>query len=197
MSIVRLDTFDARRGLVRGRTKVIEVLWYLIKMLFFLSAFPWPSSLKAKILRLFGAKVGKGVVLKPRINIHFPWKLDLGDHVWLGEEVMILNFEPVVIDAHVCISQRSFLCAGNHDYRTPSFDYRNAPIRVGKGAWIAAQCFVGPGVIVGDECVVMAGSIVTESLKPGMICRGNPCVSIKPRLPNESFTDTTYPVYDH
>jgi putative colanic acid biosynthesis acetyltransferase WcaF len=178
---VRLDTFDSRRGLNRGRSKGVEAVWYLTKCVFFLSPLPWPNALKTRLLRFFGAKVGRGVVLKPRLNIHFPWKLELGDHVWLGEEVLILNFEPVVIADHVCISQRTFLCAGNHDFRIPSFDYRNAPIRVGAGAWIAAQCFVSPGVTVGAGCVVMAGSIVCESLPAGMVCRGNPCQPFKPR----------------
>jgi putative colanic acid biosynthesis acetyltransferase WcaF len=181
---VRLDTFDASRGLERGRPKWFEAIWYFTKCVFFLSPLPWPSGLKARLLRLFGAKVGRGVVLKPRLNIHFPWKLELGDYVWLGEEVMILNFESVVIGDHVCISQRSFLCTGNHDFKVPSFDYRNSPIKVGAGAWIAAQCFVGPGVTLGDGCVIMAGSVVAESLPPWMICRGNLCMPIKPREVN-------------
>ncbi|WP_133795578.1 WcaF family extracellular polysaccharide biosynthesis acetyltransferase [Prosthecobacter fusiformis] len=181
MSYVRLDTFDARRGLVRGRSKQVEAIWYLLKCLLFLSPLPWPNFIKVRILRMFGARVGQGVVLKPRLNIHFPWKLELGDHVWLGEEAQILNFEPVVIGSHSCISQRAFLCAGNHDFRSPSFDYRNAPITVGEGCWVGANCFVGPGVTLGNECVTTAGSVITHDLPAGMICSGNPCEAIKPR----------------
>jgi putative colanic acid biosynthesis acetyltransferase WcaF len=185
MSRVLLDTFDAGQGLVRGRSTQVEAIWYVLKCLFFLSPLPWPSVLKVRLLRIFGAKVGRGVVLKPRLNIHFPWKLELGEHVWLGEEVQILNFEPVVIGSHTCVSQRAFLCAGNHDFRSPSFDYRNAPITVGEGCWVGASCFVGPGVTLGNECVTMAGSVVTHDLPAGMICRGNPCEVVKGRWKGE------------
>lgn len=92
-------------------------------MLFFLLAFPFPSSLKVKILKLFGAKIGVGLVIKPRVNIHFPWKLIIGDDVWIGGEVFILNFELLTIGNNVCVSQRAFLCGGNHNFKIPSMLY--------------------------------------------------------------------------
>ena len=139
---VRLDLFDPSLGLDRGRTKLVELAWYLTKCCFFLTAFPWPSRLKSALLRCFGAQVGRGVVIKPRVNIHLPWKLAVGDFTWIGEEVFILNFEPVTIGAHCCISQRAFLCGGNHDYGEPNFRYRNQPIAIEPGAWIGASVFV-------------------------------------------------------
>jgi putative colanic acid biosynthesis acetyltransferase WcaF len=178
---VRLDRFDPRSGLDRGRPLVVEAAWHLVKMAFFLTAFPWPGVLKVVLLRLFGAKLGPGVVLKPRVDILFPWKLTVGDHSWIGEEVRILNFEPVTLGSHVCLSQRAFLCGGNHDFRDPAMPYRNAPIEIGAGAWIGAQSFVGPGVTVGEEAVVTAGSIVTEHLPAGSICGGNPCRPLRAR----------------
>ena len=178
---VRLDTFDAKLGLNRGRSKPVEVVWYFTRRVFFTTSFPWPSALKSALLRLFGARVGIGVVIKPRVAVHFPWKLAIGDHVWLGEEAWILNFEPVTIGSHACVSQRAFLCAGNHDYSSPDFRYRNAPISVGEGAWIGAQSFVAPGVDVGRECVVCAGSVVTTNLPEAMVCSGNPCQPVKAR----------------
>lgn len=166
---VRLDQFNPANGLDRGRGRLVEMAWYLVKMFFFLSAFPWPSRLKSALLRLFGASVGKGCVIKPRVNIHLPWKLVLGDHCWIGEEAYLLNLEPIVVGSHVCISQRAFLCTGNHDYRDPAFAYRNAAISVGDGAWIGAASFVGPGASVGQETVVTAGAIVSGNLAPGMV----------------------------
>jgi putative colanic acid biosynthesis acetyltransferase WcaF len=127
---------------------------------------------------MFGAKVGVGVTIKPRVNIHFPWKLELGDWCWLGEEVFILNFEPVTIGANSCISQRVFLCGGNHDFRDPAFSYRNAPITIKAGAWVGAQSFVGPGVVIGEEAVCSAGSIVTKDLSSNRIYAGNPAQGI-------------------
>lgn len=159
----------------------VEVLWYLVGRVFFTTSFPWPSRVKASLLRMFGASIGSGVVIKPGVKIHFPWKLSISDHAWIGEEAWILNFEPVTIGAHACVSQRVFLCAGNHDFTAPDFRYRNAPIRVGDGAWIGAQSFVAPGAEIGNECVVCAGSVVTGDLPDGMICSGNPCRPLKPR----------------
>ena len=177
----RLDWFDATRGLNRGRSLLYEGMWYGVKCLFFLSPLPWPGSLRRTLLRCFGATIGEGVVVKPRVNIHFPWKLEVGDHVWIGEEVNLLNFEPIVIHQHACVSQRSFLCTGNHNYRDPSFSYCNAPIAIRAGAWVGAQAFVGPGSTIGSEAVVCAGSVVTGDIPPAMVCAGNPCKPLKPR----------------
>jgi putative colanic acid biosynthesis acetyltransferase WcaF len=181
-SRVRLDRFDSRRGLDRGRSKVFESLWYLCKCVFFLSALPWPKGLKRGLLRAFGAEVGRGVVIKPRVNIHFPWKLELGDHCWVGEECFILNFEPVSIGAHACLSQRSMLCGGNHDFRSPDFVYRNGPIRIERGAWVGAQVFVGPGVTIHEYAVATAGSVVSSDLPPNRICTGAPCRPVRERF---------------
>jgi putative colanic acid biosynthesis acetyltransferase WcaF len=186
MHRTRLDHFDAGLGLDRGRSKLYEILWYLTKCIFFLSPFPWPTRLKCALLKAFGAKVGEGVNIKPRVNIHLPWKLELGEWCWLGEEVFILNFEPVRIGAHACISQRAFLCAGNHDFRDPAFSYRNGPITIRDGAWVGAQVFVGPGLDIGEEAVLTAGAIVTESVPGNRIYSGNPAKDCGVRWKTES-----------
>lgn len=176
MTRMRLDLFDASRNLDRGRSVAFEAVWYVCKVVFFLSALPWPSSLKCALLRFFGATIGAGVVIKPRVNIHLPWRLEIGDHSWIGEEVFILNFAMVRIGAHACVSQRAFLCTGNHDFRDPAFAFRSAPVTVGDGAWVGAGVFVAPGVEIGDETVVAAGSVVHKTLEKGTICSGNPAV---------------------
>lgn len=165
----------------RGAPLWKEALWYLTKVVFFLSALPYPRRFKSYLLRQFGAEIGEGVYIKPRVNIHMPWRLRIGDYAWVGEEVFILNFEQVHIGAHACISQRAFLCTGNHDYRDPHMPFRNRPIAIGDGAWVGAQVFVGPGVTIADEAIASAGSIVTKDLPPAMVCSGNPCIPIKPR----------------
>lgn len=181
MTRVRNDWFDPGKGLDRGRPKWLEAFWYLLKVCLFLSALPWPSSLKCIVLRWFGANIGEGVKIKPRVNIHLPWKLEIGDHAWIGEEAWILNFEPVRIGRNCCISQRAFLCCGNHDYRRLDMAYRNRPITIGDGAWVGAQVFVGPGVVIGEEAVATAGSVVTTNLPCAMVCGGVPCRPVKPR----------------
>lgn len=185
MSKVRLSEFDSSIGLNRGVLKSTEMLWYLVKIIFFLSSFPFPSQFKVMLLKLFGAKVGKGVVIKPRVNIHFPWKLIIGNDVWIGEEAFLLNFENLTIGDNVCISQRAFLCGGNHDYKTPSMLYRNGTITLENGCWIGASVFVAPNVTIGVDTVVSAGSVVSQNLEGNGIYRGNPVQLIKKRWENK------------
>jgi len=180
-SKVNLAQFNSSVGLERGAGKPKEILWYLVKVIFFLSALPYPNGLKCSLLRVFGAKVGSGVIIKPRVNIHFPWKLNIGNDVWIGEEAFLLNFELLTVGNNVCISQRAFLCGGNHDFRIPEMPYRNGPITLMDGVWIGASVFVSPGVIVGTDSVVTAGSVITGNIASNGIFKGNPVVYIKQR----------------
>lgn len=189
MTRVRNDLFNRGEGLDRGRSLLVEAAWYATKCLVFLSPVPFPSRVKCALLRLFGAQIGRGVVIKPRVNVVFPWKLTVGEFAWVGEEAFLLNFEPVTIGSHCCISQRAFLCTGNHDYRRPQMPFRNQPISVENGAWVGAQAFVGPGVTVGSESVITAGSIATRSLPPRMICSGNPCRPVRDRWTGEPCSE--------
>lgn len=181
MPSVKLRAFNNRHGFERGRGTAITAIWYLTKIAFFLTAIPWPSKVKTWILRVFGAQVGERCVIKPRVNIHFPWKLQVGDDTWIGEEVFILNFEPVTIGSDCCISQRAFLCTGNHNFRDETFCYRNAPISISDGCWIGAQAFVAPGISIGDQSVVSAGSIVMSDIAQNKVCKGNPCEPVADR----------------
>ncbi len=132
------------------------MLWWLMRSLLFAPWFPVPSILKVATLRLFGAKIGRGVVIRSRVNITFPWKIELGDHVWIGDEVQILSLEQVVIGSNVCLSQRAFLCTGSHDFGKTSFDLIVRPISVGDSCWIAAGAFVGPGAEIPAGTMVKA-----------------------------------------
>ena len=170
----RLALFDSKRGYSLGASRLLFVFWLFVKRIFFLSSMPWPYCLKAMILRAFGASVGSGLVLKPLVNIHLPWKLSIGNNVWIGEGVRILNFEQVVVGSNVCISQESFLCSGGHDYRSESFDYRNSPILLGDGVWIQARVFVCAGSSIGSEVVVKACSCVVGVVPENAIVSGSP-----------------------
>ena len=112
-------------------------------------------------LRIFGAKVGRGVVIRSRVNITFPWRFSCGDHVWIGDEVLILSLAPVCLGSNVCISQRAFLCTGSHRFSRETFDLVTRPITIGDGCWIAAQAFVGPGVELPPGTLVKAGEVRT------------------------------------
>jgi putative colanic acid biosynthesis acetyltransferase WcaF len=165
----------------RGASSVKELVWAVVSLILFRLCPLKLSGLKCSVLRRFGAKVGRGVVIKPQVKITFPWKLTLGDHVWLGEECWLLNLAPIIIEDNACISQRAFLCTGNHSYTSPAFDLITKPVQVGQGAWIGANAFVGPGVAVGTHAVLTAGSVATKDLQPYGIYQGNPAVLIKQR----------------
>jgi putative colanic acid biosynthesis acetyltransferase WcaF len=161
-------------------------MWIIVSLILF-RVFPFSfSAIKRMVLRAFGARIGQGVVIKPQVKITFPWKLQLGDHVWLGEECWLLNLERIVIGSNVCISQRAFLCTGSHDYKRPTFDLIVKPIRVENGAWLGASCWVAPGVTVGTHAVLTAGSVATGDLEPWGIYQGNPSVKIRDRQISES-----------
>lgn len=166
----------------RGAGPLKEAIWLITRLfLFRLCPFSF-SALKRGVLRAFGAHIGRGVVFKPQVTITFPWKLTIGDYVWLGEECWLLNLERIVIGNNVCISQRAFLCTGSHNYKSPAFDLIVKPITVEDGAWLGAGCWVGPGVTVGSHAVLTAGSVATKKLEPWGIYQGNPAVLVKQRV---------------
>ena len=166
----------------RGAGVLKEALWIVVSLIIFrLCPFSF-SALKCFILRAFGAKVGKNVTIKPQVKITFPWKLAIGDHVWLGEECWLLNLECINLGSHVCISQRAFLCTGSHDYKRASFNLIVKPITVENGAWLGAGCWVGPGVTVGANAVLTAGSVAAKNLEANGIYRGDPAVFVKQRV---------------
>jgi putative colanic acid biosynthesis acetyltransferase WcaF len=165
----------------RGAGRIKEALWLMVSWLLFrLCPFSF-SALKRAVLRLFGAKIGQGVVIKPQVKVTFPWKLEVGDFVWLGEECWLLNLEKIVIKSNVCVSQRAFLCTGSHNYKLPTFDLITKPIVLEEGSWIGAGAWVGPGVNVGGEAVLTASSVATGNLEAGGIYQGNPAVLVRKR----------------
>ena len=161
---MNLEHFD-NSEFDRGASRTKEAFWWVVRSLLFAPWFPIPSMLKVVALRLFGAKIGEGVVIRSRVNITFPWKLSIADHVWIGDEVLILSLAPVTIDSHVCISQRAFLCTGSHKFQSENFDLITRPISIGEGCWIAAHVFVGPGVTLNPGTFCKAGMVVTRSEK--------------------------------
>jgi putative colanic acid biosynthesis acetyltransferase WcaF len=166
----------------RGAGVVKEGLWLVISLVLFqLCPFSF-SALKRVVLRAFGASIGRNTTIKPQVKITFPWKLTVGDHVWLGEECWLLNLERMVIGNNVCISQRAFLCTGNHNYKKFTFDLITQPIKLEDGVWIGAGCWVGPGVTVGSHAVLTVGSVATKNLAANGIYQGNPAVLVKQRV---------------
>lgn len=159
-----------------------QLLWYFVgDPLFRSSWLPW-SRFKVVLLRLFGATVGQGVRIKPGVKVKFPWRLSLGDYVWIGEQAWLDNLAPITVESHVCISQDVYLCTGNHDWNHPHFALKPAPIVIQQGSWLAARAVVGPGVTISQGAVLCLGSVAGQSLEAMTVYAGNPATIIKRRL---------------
>lgn len=152
-----------------GGNGLKRLLWYFTNAVFFICPLNPISGLKVWLLRLFGAKVGRGVVIKPSVNIKYPWHLKIGDYTWIGEKVWIDNLADVTIGSNVCISQGTMLLCGNHNYKKPTFDLMIKPITIEDGAWIGAKCIVCPGITVKENCVVGAGVTLKQTTQPDKI----------------------------
>jgi putative colanic acid biosynthesis acetyltransferase WcaF len=136
-----------------------RVAWYACSALLFQSALVLPSRWKAALLRRFGARVGRGVVIKPRVTIKYPWFLALGDHVWLGEGVWIDNHTTVALGSNVCVSQGAYLFTGNHDWDDARFRFFCKPIRIEDGVWVGAKALICSGSVLSRMSVVGAGVV--------------------------------------
>lgn len=165
-----------------GASRLKQTVWYFVNALFFINPLNPSSGLKKSLLRYFGARIGTGVVLKPGINIKYPWKLEIGDHSWIGEKVWIDNLAVVHIGKNACLSQGALLLTGNHDYTKPGFDLMVREIVLEDGVWIGAMAIVGPGVTCASHAVLTAGSVASGSLEAYGVYRGNPATRVRERI---------------
>jgi len=136
------------------------------------------------LLRLFGAKVGRAVVIRPTVTITYPWKVAIGDYAWIGDNAELYSLGEIEIGANAVVSQRSYLCAADHDHTQVDFPIRSRKITIGAQAWVAADVFVAPGVSVGEGAVIGARSSVFKDMPAGMVCFGYPCQPVRLRTPN-------------
>ena len=139
------------------------LLWFPVQHLLFKS-FLFPARLRPLALRIFGATIGSRVLIRRGVRVQFPWNLTIGNDCWIGEEVWFINHEKVTIGNDVCVSQRSVICSGGHDYRSPSLEYAHEPIEIKNGAWICLDAKVLPGVTIGECSVVSAGEVARDLL---------------------------------
>jgi putative colanic acid biosynthesis acetyltransferase WcaF len=180
MRKVKLSKFD-NSWYKPGRSSASRSIWYLINVLFLKTYLNPFSGLKVFILRLFGAGIGKGVVIKPGVNIKYPWYIVIGDNAWIGERVWIDSLAKVSIGSNCCISQGAYLCSGNHDYTKEGFDLIVKPIIIEDGVWIGAKAIICPGVTIRSHSVITAGSVVTHDTEPYTVYQGNPAKRIRER----------------
>lgn len=179
METVKLYTFN--NSGYRPRNLIIRSAWYLVNIILLKSNIPYPYCLKRMILRFFGARVGKGVVIKPNVNIKYPWFLAIGSHSWIGEGVCIDNLGQVSIGNNVCISQWACILTGNHNYSKTTFDLMINPVVIEDGAWVGAKSIVCPGVTIKTHSVLTVGSVATQDTEQYGVYQGNPAQLIRQR----------------
>jgi putative colanic acid biosynthesis acetyltransferase WcaF len=159
-----------------------RLLWFYVNAVFFKTSVIPGSGFKVFLLRLFGAKVGKNVTIKPCVNIKYPWFLTIGDQSWIGENVWIDSLVTINIGANVCLSQGAVLLTGSHDYKKTSFNLITQPLIIEDGAWIGAGAMVNLGVTVASHAVLTSGSVATKSLEAYSVYQGNPAVKVRDRI---------------
>lgn len=175
-----LSQFDIGDYHTGNKMKVI--IWYIVNYLIFKSSIPWPYKFKVLLLRLFGARIGKGIVIKPNVRIKCPWRITIGNYCWIGEDVWIDNLGEVEIGSNVCLSQGAMLLTGNHDYTLSDFPYRLGNIKIENGVWIGAKSIVCPGVTCKSHSVLTVNSVASNILEESQIYSGNPATFIRQRV---------------
>lgn len=175
-----LATFRLPEGF-RGRSAVVVQIWWLVQALLF---HPSPQALygwRRFLLRLFGARIGRNVIIRPSVRVTYPWKLEIGDNAWVGDRVELYTLGEIRIGADAVVSQGSYLCTGTHDPHDPSFPISGHAIVIEPEAWVAAEVFVMPGRRIGRGAVVSARSVVLEDVAEAVIVAGHPARPIGTR----------------
>ena len=171
----------------RGRPGWYILLWWLVQAIAF-PLTPHPlNEIRCLLLRLFGAHIGKNVIIRPTVRITYPWRVDVGDYSWIGDNVVLYSLDHVRIGPQCVISQNSYLCTGSHDWQDPAFGLKTAPIAIGTGVWIAADCFIGLGVRIGANAVIGVRSTVLTDIPSAQVSWGTPC---RPRFLRKEKGDT-------
>ena len=167
----------------RGRSKITVQAWWIIQDTLFRCSpqalFGWRNAL----LRLFGAKIGNGVRIRPTARITYPWKLEIGENVWIGDDCVLYNLERISIGSNVALAHRVYLCTGSHDCAKPEFPIVMAQIKIENESWLANEVYVGPGVTVGYASVIGVRSMVLKDTTACMITYGSPASAVRPRVP--------------
>lgn len=175
-----ISSFRMPQGF-RGKPSWYVQLWWLVQATLFRWSPQFMYSFRSNLLRIFGANVGKCLIIRPSATVTYPWKVKIGDHVWIGDDVVLYSLGEITIGDNTVISQRSYICAGDHDYTQPEFPIRGPNIHIGSECWLATDTYVAPGITIKNKCVVGARSGVFKNLPEGMVCAGTPAKPIKPR----------------
>lgn len=179
---MKTDLSNYNNDWYKPGNKFIRFLWFFVNIFFLQSKLCPFNNVKVFLLRIFGAKVGSNVIIKPGVNIKYPWKLKIGNHVWIGEKVWIDNLDDIIIGDNVCLSQGSMLLCGSHNYKSSTFDLLIGKIIIEDGVWIGAKSVVLQNVTCKNHSVLSVNSVASSNLDENSIYRGNPAVRLKDRV---------------
>jgi putative colanic acid biosynthesis acetyltransferase WcaF len=177
----KLNTFQLPKNF-RGRNPIIVQFWWLIQGTLFRMSPQFMYGFRRFLLRLFGAKIGKKVIIRPSVKITYPWKLSIGDYSWIGDQVDLYTLGNIIIGKNVVISQKSYLCTGSHDYLKEDFSIFQKPITIQDQVWVASDVFIAPGITIGEGSIVAARSSVFKDIPSNKICAGSPVKIIRERI---------------
>lgn len=158
----------------RGRSGFVVQLWWIVQGLLIRCSPQAMYGWRRFVLRLFGARIGKNVKVRPSARITYPWKVTIADNAWIGDRAELYSLDEIVIGHDAVVSQGTYLCTGSHDYHVAGFPIVRKPITIAPESWIAAQCFVMPGVTIGRGAVVGVRSLVLEDVPAYTIVAGHP-----------------------
>lgn len=177
---MRVDlTLNSDRGTRLGLRLAWEVVWPILT--------GWTprwilNGWRRGVLRLFGAKIGCGVMVQRSTQVWQPWRLTIGDHCWIDGRVKLYSVDQITIGAHAIVSEGAYICTASHDVTSPTFQLKTAPIEIGDMAWVCSRAIVLPGVKIGEGAVVAAGAVVAKDVPPWTIVGGNPAKEIGRRV---------------
>ena len=167
----------------RTRSRVFEAFWILVEFLLISNPLQVSSRIRISMLRLFGARIGANVIMRPRLRVKFPWNLEIGDNCWIGEGVWIHNQDLVTIEDNVVVSQEAFITTGSHEiYESMALVVK--PVIIRQGAWVTTRCIVLQGIEIGQNAILTPGSVANKSLPPASIYGGNPAKFVRERWEN-------------
>jgi putative colanic acid biosynthesis acetyltransferase WcaF len=170
-----------------GRGVVVRALWMLVEALILLNPLVTSYRFKRSTLRLFGATVGEGLIIKPGVHLKYPWRMRLGKNCWLGERAWVDNMEDVWLGDNVVVSQGAYICTGNHDWSDPGMGLAPQPVVIEDGAWIGAFARIGPGRRVAEESIVSLGAVLLIDTERRGIYAGNPAELVRWRTIRETL----------
>lgn len=163
------------------KNRVKRVVWKLAWLLTARWTPPPFHRWRVLVLRLFGAKVSWRAAVYPSVEVWAPWNLTIDDYGSLGPGVRCYNIAPIKLCERAIVSQGGYLCTGTHDFRDPEFPLTAEPITIGQRAWICADAFVGPGVVVGEGAILAARGVAFDHLQAWSIYKGNPAMLARQR----------------